>query len=245
MQLLKYKCNLNNADSSSSSGHEWRLRGLSRKNRWVTLLPACHDSFNHAMTPSSMPYLLHARAPSHMLQFLDAMTPSNMQSPFQTCHDSFMSWLLQTCSHRAKHAMTPSCHDSFKPAMISSCHGSSKHAITPSTMPWLLHAMNSCQVPCMIVHDCSNGHECQALQRRSAYKKRDAHWQVQIVSTYVEWLNMTCMHEILTTILFAAALPSTWNPCHGLKSGRTWPSCVGGCWSEENFSFGPAKKPRA
>ena len=179
----------------------------------------CHDPFKHAITIPNVPRLLHV------------MTPSNLQSPPN------MPWLL--------HAMTPSCHDSFKPAMISSCHGSSKHAITPSTMPWLLHAMNSCQVPCMIVHYCSNGHECQVLQRRSAYKKRDAHWQVQIVSTYVEWLNMTCMHESLTTILFAAALPSTWNPCHGLKSGRTWPSCVGGCWSEENFSFGPAKKPRA
>ena len=31
MQLLKHKCNLNNADSSSSSGHEWRLRGLAEK----------------------------------------------------------------------------------------------------------------------------------------------------------------------------------------------------------------------
>ena len=31
MQLCKHKCNLNNADSSSSSGNDWRLCGLAEK----------------------------------------------------------------------------------------------------------------------------------------------------------------------------------------------------------------------
>ena len=201
-------------------------------------LQSCHDSFKHAIPSSCQGSFTHATVSSchdpfkhaitipNLPRLLHVMTPSNLQSPPQTCHDSFMPWLLQAC------------HDFFMPWLLQACHHSFNYAMIPSRHELMSGAMHDSswlfQWPRV-----SSFAAMQRLQKKVMLTGKFK------VSTYVEWLNMTCMHEILTTILFAAALPSTWNPCHGLKSGRTWPSCVGGCWSEENFSFGPAKKPRA